>query len=136
MVNKPFPVEHVRPTGGTFGGSPHDYSITITLAAFELDGESHDAEIILEGIDIPDGSAAALANKQFAFPANPEDGYVDGSIYLCNVHNPVDVTRIAFGAPKGSFLPVELDVRFVFEFEGTGYANAESQLNVEIEHTA
>ena len=68
MVNKPFPIEHVRPTGGTFRGSPHDYSITITLAAFELDGESHDAEIILEGIGIPDGSAAALANKQFAFP--------------------------------------------------------------------
>jgi len=135
MADKPFPIEQIQPTGGTFGGSPHDYSLTVSLATFELMGQALDTEIIFEGIDIPDGSVTALANKQFSFPVSPEDGYVDGSIYLCNVHNPVDATQIAFGTPNGNILPTELDVRFVFEFEGIGYANVKTRLAVDVEHT-
>ncbi len=131
---KPFPVELIEVTGGRFEGEPNNYTLTLTLAPFEVEGELHETEIVLDGIEIPDGSIDAVANKSFDFPVNPQDGYIDGSVYLFHVHNPVDVTRIIFGSPHDNRIPVELDLRFLFDFEGTGYTNAAGRLRAEVEH--
>ncbi len=66
-----------------------------------------------------------LAHRAFTFPVNPEEGYIDGSIYLRHVHTPADVTRIAFGSYDGGTLEATLTMRIGFEFEGTGFADTD-----------
>ena len=59
-----------------------------------------------------------MAGQEFSFPANPEDGYVESSIYIWSVHNPVDVLRIKFDELKDGGIEATLDLRFGFEYEG------------------
>ena len=136
MAENQFPFELIKPTLAVFEGDPNFYTIVVTITPFELEGESYNSEIILEGLTIPNGSIAALANREFEFPVNPDDGYVDGSMYFGGDHNPVDLTHISFGAPNGNRIPAVLDLRFIFEHEGTGYANAKFRLCLDIEHRA
>jgi hypothetical protein len=63
-----------------------------------------------------------LENKTFTFPINPETGYIDGSVYLFDVHNIIDVTSISFGEFNNQKIPFKTTLRIDFELEGTGYA--------------
>ena len=57
------------------------------------------------------------------FPINPVEGYIDGSIYLRNSHNPVDVTEINFLKLENQKLILEMKMNFDFEYESIGLKN-------------
>lgn len=97
------------------------YDIRIDLSPFELDGEIVKTAIRLERINFPASSISNLSHKTFDFPVNPIDGYIDGSIYLRHVHNPVDVTKIAFTDFDGESIEAEFRMKILFEFEKSGF---------------
>ncbi|WP_052380221.1 MULTISPECIES: hypothetical protein [unclassified Pseudoalteromonas] len=72
-------------------------NINIELEPLEFEEEVNETSIQLDFIDIPFKSIADIEGKVFEFPVNPEDGYIDGSIYLNSQHIPVDITKIIFG---------------------------------------
>ncbi len=125
----PFPIEVLEPRGGVLSGSGGDAMIEIPLAPFQLDDLEVSTAIVLGGIELPTVELEELAGRRFSFPVNPEDGYIDGSVYIEHAHHPVDVTSIEFGniAPRG--LEAKLQMQFVFQHEGLReYANAEHVL--------
>ncbi|MFF5259047.1 hypothetical protein ACFY4C_08875 [Actinomadura viridis] len=106
--------------------------ITVPLAPFSADDEYEPAtfrpgaagptlvetEISLDSISLPATDPAALSGRAFTFPVNPEDGYIDGSVYLVATHCPVDVTRIEFGEWEGGRLRATLHACFAFDMAG------------------
>jgi hypothetical protein len=74
------------------------YSIGLDLEPFMWWDEVVSTQISLDRIDLGDFSFEELGGKTFKFLVNPEDGYIDGSVYLESTHNPIDVTLISFGA--------------------------------------
>ena len=74
-------------------------------------------QIRLDFIEVPAEDLSGLANRAFQFPINPADGYIDGSIYLCGSHNPVDVTAIEFGPAGVHSISATFVATFDFQFE-------------------
>ncbi|MES2981397.1 MAG: hypothetical protein V4727_03705 [Verrucomicrobiota bacterium] len=112
-----FPSKLLRPKTGTLylsGGSP---SIGIELEPFTIDDEEVDQSIDFE-LEISASGLSDLIGRTFEFPSNPEDGYVEGSIYIWNSHNPIDLHSVAFGQQIQTAIPATLDMTFVFEYEG------------------
>jgi hypothetical protein len=68
-------------------------------------------------------SLKSLENKTFNFPINPEIGFIDGSVYLFDVHNIVDVKSITFGEFENQKIPFKTTLRIDLELEGTGFAS-------------
>lgn len=86
-----------------------------------------------EFIDLPGDDLAALANRTFDFPVNPHDGYIDASIYLGGGHNPVDITRMEFGAARSQDIDVVLHAAFDFTQEGVEIENRSALLHVTLQ---
>lgn len=82
-----------------------------------------------EFIDLPGDDLAALADRTFDFPVNPHDGYIDASVYLGGGHNPVDITRIEFGAARVQHIDAVLHAAFDFSQEGVEIANRSALLH-------
>ena len=77
----------------------HEYSIELVLAPFLWSGEIVDTSIRLDSVVFKNtGSFEDLSNKAFSFPINPNDGYIDGSVYIESMHNWIDVRKISFGS--------------------------------------
>lgn len=85
--------------------------VPVTL---QFEGERVETAIRLDAIPVEGGPAG----RTLAFPVNPEDGYIDGSLYLADAHNPVDVTRIDFGEEREEVLAATLHGTIDFTFEG------------------
>jgi hypothetical protein len=78
-----------------------------------------DVEATLEfdlGIEVT--NPTNLAKHRYDFPSNPEDSYVEGSIYVWSVHNPIDLHSITFAQIDGQYIKATMGMTFVFEFEG------------------
>ncbi|OLT03932.1 hypothetical protein BJF90_24705 [Pseudonocardia sp. CNS-004] len=86
--------------------------------------------VVGEFIDLPGDDLAALTDRTFDFPVNPHDGYIDASIYLGGSHNPVDITRMEFGAARSESIDVALHAAFDFAQEGVEIANRSAMLHV------
>lgn len=84
-------------------------NIEIDLEPIEIEEESIETSIRLEFIPIPFKSLTDIQSKSFKFPINPQDGYIDGSIYIIHEHIPVDITKISFGESVGN----KLDAHFI-----------------------
>ncbi len=123
-----------QPTGGT-------WAIEIPLAPFSADDQYSTTwragldgpdvirtSVDLELIHLPAETLDGLAGSSFTFPVNPEPGYIDGSIYLGAAHNPVDVTKIKFGAIDGHEIDAEVTAVLNFEFELYGVQNRDATL--------
>lgn len=91
------------------------YQIHIDLLPFEYDGQQEQTCVTLDFIALPVGNYRDLENCTFNFPVNPEEGYVDGSIYIAGMHNPFDVTRIVFEAGDKEGINTTLTARLSFE---------------------
>jgi hypothetical protein len=94
-----------------------EWKIVLPIEPFELDGEIIETAIYLESISIPTDSLKQLEDRKFQFPEYPEDGYIDSSVYLKNVHNPITVKTITFkkhNARKNT-IHAELEMEFNFE---------------------
>jgi len=112
-----FPVDLIRPRGGSLYIGDRQPGVSVELMPFTIDGEvveqTLDFTLEIGATDLKD-----LAGREFEFPSNPEDGYVEGSIYIWSAHNPIDLHSITFGDPHDDVVSVTLDMTFVFEFEG------------------
>jgi len=131
-----FPKNKINPISGILSGIDGDVSLEIKLSPFELEFEEYsetvDSSIRLDGVSIP-LNPKLLEGKKYRFPINPENGYIDGSVYFFGTHNPVDVTEIIFGSIDGRKLPVNLKTNWALEFENTGFENFSTQVATNIE---
>jgi len=71
----------------------------VPLAPFEPSEGWVETSIRLDIVDLP--QLSEIENRTFVYPTNPEPGYIDGGIHLRDVHNPVDVTELAFRSWQG-----------------------------------
>ena len=112
------------------------WDIEIPLKPFSLEGKTVNTTIILNFIRIPVSSITELSGKDFVFPVNPEEGYIDGSVYIRNAHHPVDITKLFFGEIENGKIPVSFSYDVLFEYERSGYANLFSvELSTELSLT-
>ena len=116
---RPFPTKLLRPTRGKLFGRPDQVRIEIELDTFSLDGLEGPVttSVRLDHFVLPTLIPSWLAGKEFKFPVNPHEGYIDGSIYIDSAHHPVDVTAIRFGSCVGGVIAAELEMILAFEFE-------------------
>jgi hypothetical protein len=114
---EPFPEELIRPRHGSLTLSGPQPTIAIELEPFVIDGEKVEQSLDFQ-LEISTCDLSQLAGKTFEFPSNPDDGYVEGSIYIWSVHNPIDLHSVAFEDSDGDTVSATLDMTFVFEFEG------------------
>ena len=103
--------------------SINEFKMEIVLNCFMLENQKNETSITLDFIPLNIQNVDELENKTFKFPINPEFGYIDGSIYLFNVHNPFDVKKIEFGKITNSTIETSIYYDIVFEYEKTGYEN-------------
>ncbi len=100
----------------------YTYAFNIPISPFELDEENVETSLRLDFIKLSKPIENYI-DETVAFPVNPNEGYIDGSIYLKGAHNPVDVTAIKFIKLQDGILKVEMNMDFIFEFEGIGFKN-------------
>ncbi|MEU4828796.1 hypothetical protein AB0H37_43735 [Actinomadura sp. NPDC023710] len=122
---------------GTITFSPRDldspgagtWTIDIPLAPFSADNEYAPetfrpgqagpelikTEFRLDYISLPAEDLSELSGRTFTFRVNPEEGYIDGSIYMVATHNPVDITRIEFGQATNEEIPATLHAELILE---------------------
>jgi len=95
------------------------FDIEIPVRPFKYKGKTQKTSAVLEFIDFGVGDWRELPGREFTFPKNPEEGFIDGSLLLEDAHNPADATRIRFAPLKGTaILPASLDIEFDFTQEG------------------
>ena len=131
-----FPMQDLKFNFAELKGSDRDVSIEINIEPFELSldeySETIETSIRLDSIGIAI-NPKELERKEFKFPVNPEDGYIDGSIYFFASHNPVDVTKIIFGKISNNLLPISLETNWLLEFESTGFKNISKTVVTNVE---
>ncbi|MFZ4927998.1 hypothetical protein [Chryseobacterium sp. Mn2064] len=108
------------------------YTIDIPVSSFILDGEVVKTSVRLDFIHLAE-PPISYVGKTVEFPVNPEEGYVDGSIYLRSCHNPADLTRLKFLQLDNETLTVEISLTFDFEYEDIGFHNEELVKTIELE---
>lgn len=133
MSTETFPVSVLIPSSGFIASRGDVFDIWIGLEPFELDGESVSTDFRLDGARLPLDGPSAWQGQTFTFPANPEPGYIDGSIYIRSSHNPADVTRIVFGQQHGNSIDATFSISIVFEYEDVGFSNTDVELKVSLE---
>lgn len=132
---KNFSVELLKPKNGQISRMNFEDSnsaeksckIQIALNGFIFENQKIETSISLDFIPLNFKNVYELENKTFQFPINPEPGYIDGSIYLFNVHNPFDVKKIEFGKITNSTIETSIYYDIAFEYENTGYENITNQ---------
>jgi hypothetical protein len=150
---KEFPAKILKPLEGTLNAMIFEnsllnlpktlfFKIEIPLQAIDMSkiaeditNKNYQTSFQLDWIKLNIHSFQDLENKTFTFPINPAEGYIDGSIYLFDVHNMIDSNSITFGKFKNQKIPIKTVLRIDFELEGTGYANTkyldfETELNL------
>jgi hypothetical protein len=98
------------------------YCIIVPLANFILDEKEIETNLWFDNIKLMK-SLDTYIGETIDFPINPNNGYIDGSIYLRDAHNPVDISSIKFIKIKNENITVALTMNFVFEYEGIGFTN-------------
>lgn len=94
------------------------YFIRVPLEPFQFFGDTVSTSVRLDRVSLPTSDLAKLSGQTQTFPLNPEDGYIDGSIYVGNGHHPLDVQQITFGKADKKSINAVIDCAIDFEFEG------------------
>ena len=122
-ITENFTVKHFDYSEGTIQKFDEKrYNIEIPISKFILDEKTVETSLRLDFIRLPNKLESYIGEK-ITFPVNPFEGYIDGSIYLRDAHNPVDVSEIHFMKLENNKLFVEMTMNFVFDFEGIGFEN-------------
>lgn len=110
------------------------FSIEFPIVPFIFCSEETKTSVRLRNVDFKTGNLKHLSNKSFYFPTNPHAGYIDGSVYLENIHNAVDVTKISFSKilPYSSISIVSANLEMNFLFEVIGLKNVKKVLTTNI----
>lgn len=103
-------------------------SISIDLDEIEFQNKTEETCIQLDFIKIHFRSFSDLQDKEFEFPVNPEEGYIDGSVYLDGQHIPVDVTKISFCSFDGDNIKARILGMVLFDYCGYKDPNQEFDL--------
>jgi hypothetical protein len=146
-----FPYERLRAKIGTMGGFLFEnrhakvprtlfHEIHVPLEPFDLvdavgKKRRTKTDLRLEFIQLPDQrflGYRALVGQTLEFPTNPEEGYIDATIYVCDAHNMIDVPELSFTALRRGLLEVSITLAIDLETEQTGYANSD-MLSVEVQ---
>lgn len=90
------------------------FKMQVELNSFMFENQKTETCISLDYIPLNIQNIDELENKTFEFPINPKSGYIDGSIYLFNVHNPFDVKKIQFGKITNSTIETSIYYDIVF----------------------
>jgi hypothetical protein len=140
MTSPPrFPIEGVRFEHGVFlpwaadgrleSFEPNAVEMIIpvrgSFPVFEEGAEEIATSIVASFGEFRARTLQELSGRWLRFPINPAEGYIDGSIYLANVHNPVDVTALRFGPVSNGSVHVDVEAEFLFEFERSPWANCQ-----------
>ncbi len=139
-----FPDELLVTVPGQLCGDEGDWWMDIPLAPFSADDEYLPAtwrpgtdgpelietSISAEGLALPGSTLADFAGKTFTFPTNPTPGFIDASIYLGAAHNPVDITRVEFGALNGDQITARITCTLEFGVELDDVASRSAVLDV------
>jgi hypothetical protein len=96
-------------------------TIDMALLCEDITDKNYQTSFHLDWIKLDIHSLQDLENKTFTFPINPEIGYIDGSVYMFDVHNIIDTKTLSFGEFKNQKIPLKINSRIDFELEGTGY---------------
>ena len=110
------------------------YTIEITLAEIELENKKINTSLYLDFIIFNIYKLQDLENRIFEFPINPSSGFIEGSVYLFDAHNPVDVRKIEFSTIKNGTIEATIYFDIDFEYEKTGYSklnDCELKLNIQ-----
>lgn len=108
------------------------YTLFLPLSKFVLDNEIVDTSIRLDFI-VLQNNLETYVGKSIHFPINPVEGYIDGSVWIRNSHNPVDVTEIKIITIENEKLTAEITMSFDFEFEQIGFKNEKIIKKIEVE---
>lgn len=132
-----FPAHLFVPVSAVLSGSPGEHSIEVYLKEFELDGETIDTSFRFDWIDGLPGKLKDCVDRRFEFPVNPDEGYVDGSIYLVHAHHSAHLTRLSFEERGGQvFARFEIQVQLSFEglqdASGAEYGDFDMNIRVPI----
>jgi hypothetical protein len=100
------------------------FGINIPIETFSLDDRKVETELRLDRILLTEELSKYIGQK-ILFPTNPTEGYIDGSVYLKDTHNPIDVTEIEFISLEEKLMIIKLRMNFLFEYEGIGFKNEE-----------
>jgi hypothetical protein len=92
------------------------HCISFGIEPFKVEGQKVSTFVELGFITLPVKTWKEIGGRTFEFPANPAEGYIDGSISLFGVHNPVDATQIRFGAFNGRLIPATITLSIDFTF--------------------
>lgn len=111
---------------GCIESRENEFYISIPISKFVLDNEIIKTAITLDRIVLSQ-NIQQLIGTIIHFNINPEEGYIDGSVYLRSAHNPVDVSEINFISIENKILTIEIVMEFVFEFENIGFANEKAK---------
>lgn len=106
-----FPSELIHPTEARYAvrSGPLGFaSISVELAPFELAGEVQRTALRCDQINLELADLITLAGRDFAFPPNPEPGYIDGSIYLSGAHVLFLTKSLSFGRVGDESIPLEI----------------------------
>jgi hypothetical protein len=139
MKKIPFPDALLKPLAGKASFNEFGASFEIPLASFDLpDQGTIKTVILLDTIELPSIRIKELAGKKLKFPLNPDDGYIDASVYMGYHHHPIDVSEIEFGDCIGKSINAKFKTKIVFTFEGlafdddTEYDDLEWAFNIEV----
>ena len=109
------------------------FTIEVPIEPFQFEDKPLETRLRLDFIRLPLVERRQLGGLEVAFPVNPAEDAVDGSIYLGHAHNPVDLTRVAFGPLGAGRISATLELGFIFSFESTtGLDDYEMALRVDL----
>ncbi|OSI17119.1 hypothetical protein [Neisseria dumasiana] len=138
-----FPTQLLRPRHAVLSGLPDDASLTVALHPFRWNEDcEEETEIRLDNIRLSSLQPQDLIGRSFQFPLNdaaatPTMPYIDGSIYLDEVHHPIDVTALVFQAAANGGVVVTITGVYCFECEGLDdYTDTPFTLTVSVGFTA
>jgi hypothetical protein len=79
-----FPDELLHPSSGSLHFSDSRVGLSIEMRPFTINEQDVEATLEFDlGIEVT--NPTNLAKHRYDFPSNPEDGYVEGSIYVWSV---------------------------------------------------
>jgi hypothetical protein len=130
-LTKNFDVNRFEFLDGNIEFDNNEYSIIIPIVKFILDEQVTETSIRLENIALT-GDIKNLINKSINFPLNPKEGYIDGSIYLRNCHNPVDVSQIEFLKISDDYIATKITADFIFDYENIGFPNQKRTIETKL----
>ena len=106
------------------------FNINITLEDFNYKNQNQQTYISFEFIELPIKSYNELQNNTYNFPINPENGYIDGSIYINGSHNPIDVIEISFSKTAKNFIYAHF--KAIISFEDNSIKQTEFEFDTKI----